>query len=75
MADRGHPGAAPSSTETSGRAAIATTALTGTSSSTVQLSRAADVCSTCSRSADRARAGPASTGTATAVSAPPITMS
>ncbi len=75
MAARGHPGAAPSSTDTSGRAAIATTALTGTSSSTVQLSSAADVCRTWSRSAASPRAGPASTGTTTALSAPPITMS
>src|SRR5579859_5356832 len=54
MADRGQPGAAPSSTETSGRAAIATTALTGTSSSTVQLTSAADVRSACTIGRPRA---------------------
>jgi len=75
MSVRGHPGAAPSSAETSGRAAMATTALIGASSSTVQLSRAAEVCRTWSRSPADTRAGPASTGTTTAVSAPPITMS
>ena len=75
MLGRGHPGAAPSSADTSGRAATATSALTGTSSSTVQVSSAPDVCRTWSRSAACSRAGPARTGTTTAVSAPPITMS
>ena len=89
MSARGQPGVPPSSSDTSGRATTATTRLTGTSSSTVQLSSAAEVCRTCSRSADMspaaaspvlaspvlASAGPASTGTTTAVRAPPITMS
>ena len=84
MSARGQPGVPPSSSDTSGRAMTATTRLTGTSSSTVQLSSAAEVCRTCSRSADMSPAaaspvlastGPASTGTTTAVRAPPITMS
>ena len=75
MLDRGQPGVAPSSSDTSGRAESATAALTGTSSSTVQLSSAADVWRTCSRSCGPERAGPDSTGTTTAVSAPPMTMS
>ena len=79
MAARGQPGVPPSSTDTSGRAMTATSTLTGTSSSTVQVSSAAEVCRTCSRSAAAAprsaSAGPASTGTTTAVRAPPITMS
>ena len=76
MSARGQPDVPPSSTDTSGRAMTATTALTGTSSSTAQVSSAAEVCRTCSRSAGPPRASrPASTGTTTAVRAPPITMS
>ena len=80
MPARGQPGVPPSSSDTSGRAMTATTTLTGTRSSTVQVSSAAEVCRTCSRSAASApdAGGPrraASTGTTTAVRAPPITMS
>ena len=75
MAARGQPGVPPSSTDTSGRATTATRTLTGTSSSTVQLSSAEEVCRTCSRSWASRLGGPASTGTTTAVSAPPATMS
>ena len=72
MSARGQPGVPPSSTDTSGRAMAAIIRLTGTSSSTAQLSSAAEVRRTCSGSD---RTGPASTGTTTAVSAPPATMS
>ena len=59
MAALGQPGVAPSRAETSGRATMATTALTGTSSSTVQVSSAAEVCRTWPRSARlRTLAGP-----------------
>ncbi len=79
---RGHPGVPPSSSDTSGRAVTATRTLTGTRSSTAQLISADEVCRTCSRSAGAAAdpaavsdAGPASTGTTTAVRAPPMMMS
>ena len=71
----GQPGVAPSRTDITGRARMATTTLNGASSSTVQVSSAAEVCRTSRRSAPRPLAGPASTGTTTAVSAPPMTMS
>ena len=75
MAALGQPGVTPSSAETSGRATTATATLIGASSSTVQVSSAAEVCRTCARSPPTRLAGPARTGTATAVSAPPRTMS
>ena len=46
IAALGQPGVTPSSTETSGRAATATATLIGTSSSTAQVSSAAEVCRT-----------------------------
>ena len=69
---RGHPPPLPSSTETIGCAATATTALTGTSSTTVQVSSADEICLA---EAPARPAGPASTGTTTEASAPPSTMS
>ena len=85
MVARGQPGVLPSSADTSGCAMTATTTLTGTRISTVQVSRAAEVCRTCARPAAPsssltagpvlASTGPASTGTTTAVRAPPATMS